>query len=105
MILDNSLKNKIDKYFENISAEDLYSILTKQYDFEKICIQLTNGGKYQNIDDRFSSIYRQEFSYVSFSKNDNKPELESIKTKFVEDCFEDNSTIAYNKESTIPFAA
>jgi len=33
MKLDEKLKQKIDSYFENISADELYNILTKKYGF------------------------------------------------------------------------
>lgn len=33
MKLDKELKEKIDRYFDNISAENLYSILTEKYNF------------------------------------------------------------------------
>jgi len=33
MKLTKNLKSKIDKYFENISAEELYNILTNKFHF------------------------------------------------------------------------
>ena len=51
MKLDNNLKERIDKYFAEISAEELYYILTDKYNLTNGDEILINKGKFQNIND------------------------------------------------------
>ena len=49
MKLDKNTKEIIDKYFAEISAEELYSILTNQYGFEKDETVVVSDGLYSHV--------------------------------------------------------
>ena len=63
MKLDNNLKERIDKYFAEISAEELYYILTDKYNLTNGDEILINKGEFQNINDTLSKAYREFISY------------------------------------------
>ena len=44
MKLTKDLKEKIDNYFDNISAEELFKISILKYDFAEITFELENEG-------------------------------------------------------------
>lgn len=104
MKLDNNLKERIDKYFAEISAEELYYILTDKYNLTNGDEILINKGEFQNINDTLSKAYREFISYATEYKI--AQTFESINVKFVKgsNAIKD-SKIVYNKECTIPFAA
>lgn len=58
MKLDKELKERIDRYFDEISANELYSILTEKYHFKNKDnnIIVVNEGKYLRRKDISFSI-------------------------------------------------
>ena len=98
MKLNALLKSKIDKYFDNISPEELYSVLTEKYNFME--------------DNEFSidklncfvqtEIYTESISYVDVSY-EQEYYIESIETKSIGST-EDLSLLNL-KKSTVPLAA
>ena len=91
-------------YFAEISAEELYYILTDKYNLTNGDEILINKGEFQNINDTLSKAYREFISYAAEYKI--AQTFESINVKFVKgsNAIKD-SKIVYNKECTIPFAA
>ncbi len=64
MKLTNELKNRIDVYFDNISAEELFEISVKKYNFSEITFELQNESFKTVVDfvrpvTRISDSYRE----------------------------------------------
>lgn len=94
MKLDKELKEKIDRYFDNISAENLYSILTEKYNFvdNDSDTVIVNNGKYSCMEDMVSEFMNDIMFYsdLDFGMN-----VEVVKMKFLEDI------LGYHKEEIV----
>lgn len=101
MKLDKDLKDRIDKYFEIVSAIDLYNILTQKYKFKSINEATVTYGLYLSEERTDSSFLCDVESYTYL---DIKQELEVVKVKNVEDSVM-NTHIMHDNECSIPFAA
>jgi hypothetical protein len=67
MKLTDDLKRKIDDYFDNVSAEELYQISTNKYNFvEKIVLV-----EYGSFDTIKKSIYTNADDDVNIETTDN----------------------------------
>ena len=80
MKFDKQLKDKIDSYFDSISADELYAILTEKYNFSE-----AGGMIYADI------VVKQE--------------VEVVKIKFIEGTSHSESDEAVSPSSSIPLAA
>lgn len=70
MKLDKNIKNRIDEYFNNISAEDLYDVLTNKYNMHDQenyeCINYASCEDSYPIcsDDVFDMIQKMSFGKI-----------------------------------------
>lgn len=105
MKLNKELKNRIDRYFDEISADELYSILTEKYNFTDQDNEtvIVNDGKYLCDNNRISEVINKVTSYANI---DVKLEMEVVKMKFLEDTSDsqDDKTV-YDQICSISFAA
>ncbi len=62
MKLTNELKNRIDTYFDNISAEELFEISVKKYNFSEIMFELQNES-FKTVVDFVRPVARTSDSY------------------------------------------
>lgn len=105
MKLDKDLKEKIDRYFDNISADELYGILTGKYNFpeEGINMLVVKDG-YPCQEDEISEIVTGDMSYADVVV---KQEIEVVRMKFLEDTSDSQNeeSSGYDSHSSIPLAA
>lgn len=75
MKLDEKIKKQIDSYFDNISAKELYSILTLKYNFpvdnieskESLCDMVVSNQKYDVFKEEFTAnMCDATFAYVKY---------------------------------------
>lgn len=69
MKLNKEIKDRIDKYFDNISAEKLFEISIREYGFSEITLELSNI----KFDSTIKSFYHQKENTV-FDNNIEKGE-------------------------------
>lgn len=77
MKLDKELKERIDRYFDEISADELYSVLTEKYHFESKDndMVIVNNGKYLCREDMMPAFWEGTMSYANL---DIKLEIEVV---------------------------
>ena len=105
MKLDKELKDRIDRYFDNISATDLYTILTRKYNFPEkgndiIVVNYEYNSCKENI---IPELTKGNISYADIIS---KQDIEVAKMKLLKNTsdFQDGDFV-YNPTSTIPLAA
>lgn len=65
MKLDEELKQKIDSYFANINADELYDKLINQYSFPVISEELYIDCSFSYVlDDSFTSTLEKQFPFI-----------------------------------------
>lgn len=64
MKLDKDLKDRIDKYFEIVSAIDLYNILTQKYKFKSINESIVTNGLYINEERTEQFFERKKYKII-----------------------------------------
>lgn len=64
MKLNKEIKDRIDNYFESISAEELYELSIKKYRFPNIEYELDN----LDFDSVIKSIYSSDLSCMTYKK-------------------------------------
>lgn len=105
MKLNKALKERIDRYFNEISANELYSILTEKYNFvnNDNDTVIVDNGKYVCKTDIISEFVDDVISYANL---DVKQEFEVVEIKFLEDTSNiQNEEIVCDKSCSIPLAA
>ncbi len=105
MKLDEKLKERIDKYFNEISAEELYYILTEKYKFPENSDQTVsvNCDKYLRKEDNTSDFFNNIISYANLEI---MQKIEIIKMKYIDDISNNpNEGIKCDKSCSIPLAA
>lgn len=103
MKLDKNLKEIIDQYFAEISAEELFHILTNKYNFKEDNNTFISKGEYEIIDNSFSNVFKCFFSY---EKNHTiTQEIETKDLKSLECDHIINKTETYCDEMFTPLAA
>ena len=72
MKLNKELKENIDKYFENISAGELYDVLTQEFNMP-VCETIQTGViEYESQEKTISSSFGCSVSYSSYFKEENQ---------------------------------
>lgn len=105
MKLDKELKEKIDRYFDNISASDLYTLLKEKYNFpeDDKNVVIINDEYISKEDNIIADFINDNMSYADIVV---KQALEVVKMKFIEDTSDSESDdTVYNQSSSIPLAA
>ena len=98
MKLNALLKSKIDKYFNNISPEELYSVLTEKYNFIEDNDSFTDKLNYFTQ----TEIYSEQISYGDVNY-EQKHYIENIKTKSIGS--NEDLSLLNDKKSSLPLAA
>lgn len=105
MKLDKEIRAKIDKYFDNISADELYYLLTNKYNFidkTKNSRVIINNQYFCNKDIK-SEFFNDVMRYANL---DIRQDVEIIKMKFLDDMSDyQNEESVYNQPCSIPLAA
>lgn len=106
MKLDKELKEKIDRYFDNISADELYSILIEKYNFVDTDSDtvIVDNGKYSCKEDMVLEFMNDIMSYSDLDFN---MSVEVVKMKFLEDILGNHKKeeIVWDNSCSIPLAA
>ncbi len=107
MKLDKDLKDRIDRYFDSISADELYSILTGKYNFiddnSDAGTVIVDDGKYLCRENVVSEFINDDIIYADI---DVKQEVEVVKMKFLKDTSDSqNEEVVYGQPCSIPLAA
>lgn len=105
MKLDKELKEKIDRYFDNISATELYTLLKEKYNFpeDDKNVIIINDEYISKEDNMISDFINDGISYADLFV---KQPLEVVNMKFIEDAsYSESGDIVYNQSCSIPFAA
>lgn len=66
MKLSKELKERIDNYFDNISAEELYEIAIKKYRFQQIEVELDNI----HFNSIVKSFYSSDLSSMTYNQEE-----------------------------------
>lgn len=104
MKLDKELKDRIDRYFDNISATELYTILTRKYNFpEKDSSIIVINDEYICKENIIPELIKGNISYADIIV---KQDVEIAKMKLLENTsdFQDGESV-YNPTCTLPLAA
>lgn len=112
MKLDKELKDKIDRYFDNISATELYSILKEKYKFQEKDSSDSLMGNDKYLYKKYEYLYNGDMisgfvnNTMYYADIDIKQKVEVVKVKFLEDTLDyKNEEIVENQNSSITFAA
>lgn len=105
MKLDKELKEKIDGYFDNISASELYTLLKEKYNFpeDDKNVVITNDEYISKADKMIYDFINDNMSYSDIFV---KEALNVVKMKFIENTSDSESdNTVYNQSCSIPLAA
>lgn len=88
MKLDEKMKKQIDSYFESISADELYDLLTQKYGFpneviESSCDISINNQTYDTFENKcFNDFYDVNYAKYNAGKNDYlKQQVENLSSR------------------------